>query len=620
MAEFTRSGKNNPCPVCDRVSDSDCRVKEQGNLVFCHTHIEDPKQIINGYKFHASTKDGLWGIFLNDLRGNKGQLQGRKIRTGETRSQFFYPNRDGSNLLKVEKVKQGNEKQFYQYHWDGSGWTAGVPDKIKPTIPIYRYAEVREAIAANQQVVIVEGETSADSLWNIGIPATTFLGGSKKLHSFGKGYKADLSGADLILCPDRDKPGLEHMDEVQKLFPSAKLLKVYPKSPIWASVPDQGGLDIEDWITDGATKEEILAAIESKPDGKPKKSAIELRKRVERVESEKNLFERTLLEQEIGSEYGVRGKTLERLIDALEPERESSLVYLSDLSLTIYQQIQTQSESISLPGYCSGFHDIDALTQGFMPSDLIVLAARPSMGKTALALNFALNIAKSYKKHCLIFSLEMSSPQLNYRLLSMVSKISSQRLRTGRVSTHEWQVLSRALGEITEEVPIGIDDNPSLTVDDIREKAETVIKEKGSLSLIVIDYIQLMKCNGGAENRNAEISRISRGLKALARQLNVPIIALSQLSRAVESRTDKRPVMSDLRESGAIEQDADMIMMLYRDEYYHKESENRGVAELSFVKHRNGPTGVVKLLFKEEDTSFTDFSPPINIDDWRNRA
>jgi replicative DNA helicase len=129
-----------------------------------------------------------------------------------------------------------------------------------------------------------------------------------------------------------------------------------------------------------------------------------------------------------------------------------------------------------------------------------------------------------------------------------------------------------------------------------------------------------MKCNGGAENRNAEISKISRGLKALARQLNVPIIALSQLSRAVESRTDKRPVMSDLRESGAIEQDADMIMMLYRDEYYHKESENRGVAELSFVKHRNGPTGVVKLLFKEEDTSFTDFSPPIDIDAWRNRA
>jgi replicative DNA helicase len=619
MKEFTPSSKGLPCPVCGRTKDSDCRVKEQGNLIFCHTHPDDPKQPINGYKFYATSRDGIWGVFISDIRGDKGQLKGRKIRTGETRSQFFYPNRDGSNLLKVEKIKQGGQKQFYQYHWDGTNWVSGVPDKIKPTIPIYRYAEVREAIAANQPIIVVEGETSADALWTIGIAATTFLGGAHKLNSYGRGYKADLSGADLILCPDRDKPGLEHMDEVQKLFPSARLLKVWQKSPIWLCVPDQGGLDVEDWIAEGATKEDILAAIESAPNGKPKKSAVELRKKVEQVDAESDLFQRTLLEQEVGSEYGVRGRNLDRLIDALAPKPESSLVFLSELADAAYLQMEAQAESTTLPGYCTGFHDIDAITQGLMPSDLIVLAARPSMGKTALGLNFALNIAEQYKKPCLVFSLEMSAQQLNYRLISMRSKVSSQRLRTGRISTNEWESVSRAVGELMN-VPVGIDDNPSLTVEDIKEKADSVIAQKGDLSLIVIDYLQLMQCNGGAENRNAEISRISRGLKALARQLNVPIIALSQLSRSVESRQDKRPIMSDLRESGAIEQDADMIMMLYREDYYFKDSENKGVTEVSFVKHRNGPTGVVKLLFKADDTSFVDFNPPINIGNWRESA
>ncbi len=618
MDRFTRSGKNNPCPVCDRISDQDCRVKEQGNLVFCHTHPTDPKNPINGYRFHATSKDGLWGVFVNDLRGEKGQLKGRKLRAGETRSQFFYPNRDGTKLLKVEKVKQGSQKQFYQYHWEGDGWVSGVPDKIKPVIPIYRYAEVREAIANKQQIIVVEGETSADALWTIGIASTTFLGGSKKLHSFGKGYKADLSGADLILCPDRDKPGLEHMDDVQKLFPSAKLLKVYPKSPIWSCVPDQGGLDIEDWIQDGATVEDILGAIETN-EGKPKKSATDLRKKVEQVEAELDLFQRTLLEQEVGTEYGVRGKTLDKLIDALTPPPPSSMVFLSDLSLSIYDQITSRSESKTLPGYQSGFYELDAMTQGFQPSDLIVLAARPSMGKTALALCITRNIAETYKKPCLVFSLEMSAPQLNYRLLSMESRISSQRLRTGRISSHEWDAVNLATAALSE-VEIGIDDNPVLTIEDIHAKTSEVIERKGSISMIGIDYLQLMKCNGSSENRNTEISKISRGLKALAREFNVPIIALSQLSRGVESRRDKRPIMSDLRESGAIEQDADMIMMLYREDYYIKDTPNRGVTEVSIVKHRNGPTGMVKLLFDAENTKFENINPPTSIGAWRERA
>ena len=602
-SEFSKSGKNNPCSVCNRTSDTDCRSKEQDNLIFCHTHIDDPGQTLNGYKYVSATKDDLWGIFVNDQHNSKGELRGRKIRVGEERSQFFYPARDGQALIKIEKVKQGAEKQFYQYHWDGQNWTSGMPDKVKPTIPVYRYSEVKAAIDAGQPVLVVEGESSADALWAIGIAATTFIGGAKKLHSYGKGYKADLSGADLILCPDRDKPGLAHMDEVSKLFPMAKLIRVYPKSPIWACVPDHNGLDVEDWIAEGATPEEILEAVEQSP-GKAKKSAGDLRKKVERVEQEQDLFERTLLEQEVSSEYGVRGRTLGRLIEALAPVEKPPVVFLSDLSTALYQKMEERSVNGVSPGYLSGLENVDEILYGFQPSDLVILAARPSMGKTALALNFARNISRTYGVPVIFFSLEMSAAQLNYRLLSMASQVPSQRLRLGKISSQEWVSVSRAVNELIE-TPIAIDDSSAIRVDDIRVKAQKVITDHGSLSMIVIDYLQLMSADS-AENRNAEISKISRGLKALARDLNVPVLALSQLSRSVESRSDKRPMMSDLRDSGAIEQDADVIMMLYRDEYYNPNSDDRAVAELSIVKHRNGPTGMAKLLFQKEFGTFQD--------------
>jgi hypothetical protein len=261
MSEFQNSGKNYACPVCGRQK-PDCKSKEQENVVFCHTHTSDPNQELNGYKFIKPTKDGVWGLFVYDVKDNKGKNKGKKIRAGEVRAQFFYPRRDGSPFIKVEKVAQGAEKSFYQYHWESGGWICKMsPDRAD--IPIYRYQEVREAIASNKPIVIVEGETSADALWSIGIAATTFIGGASKYKSYGKRYQDDLEGANLFLCPDRDHPGLKHMEEVHKDFPHAKTIKVFPQSPIWLSVPESGGLDIEDWIAEGATTEDIFKSAEA---------------------------------------------------------------------------------------------------------------------------------------------------------------------------------------------------------------------------------------------------------------------------------------------------------------------------------------------------------------------
>jgi hypothetical protein len=261
VSQFIYSSKKSPCPVCGRDSDGDCRMREQENLVLCHTNIDNPGDILNNYQYLKRTDDSMWGVFVYNERNQKGELKGKKIRSGEKRSEFLYPNRDGSPFIKIEKVKQGSEKAFYQYHWLEDHWESGLPEHIRAPIPIYRYIDCKQAIANGEAITIVEGETSADALWAIGIPATTFLGGAKKYRSYGKGYKDDLSGAAIILCPDRDKAGISHMDDVAKDFPEALWLRVYPKSPIWAAVPDHGGLDVEDWINEGATTEEIISAI-----------------------------------------------------------------------------------------------------------------------------------------------------------------------------------------------------------------------------------------------------------------------------------------------------------------------------------------------------------------------
>ncbi len=260
----------------------------------------------------------------------------------------------------------------------------------------------------------------------------------------------------------------------------------------------------------------------------------------------------------------------------------------------------------TVTGQESGFKDLDQLTSGFQPSDLIIVAGRPSMGKTSFALDMARFVATKRNKPVGLFSLEMSKEQIGLRLLCSEARISSVKLRTGFIPSSNWGDLTAAAGRLSE-APLFIDDSADLSTLDLRARSRRLMAEHG-LGLIVIDYLQLMHGRSGTESRQLEISEISRGIKGLAKELNVPIIALSQLSRAVESRTDKRPLLSDLRESGSIEQDADVVMFIYRDEVYNQDSPDVGVAEILIRKQRNGPIGDVRLAFTKDCTRFDNLS------------
>lgn len=276
---------------------------------------------------------------------------------------------------------------------------------------------------------------------------------------------------------------------------------------------------------------------------------------------------------------------------------------IKDVLVDAFERLERVYETAGgITGVPSGFLELDYMTSGFQPSDLIIIAARPSMGKTALALNMAQNIAVKNKIPVALYSLEMSKEQLAQRLLCAEARINGQHLRSGQLQDKDWMVLSHALGRLSE-APIFIDDTPGITLMELRAKARRLKAEHG-LGMLVIDYLQLMQGNGKIENRQQEISEISRSLKSLARELEVPVIALSQLSRAVESRINKRPQLSDLRESGSIEQDADLVLFIYRDEYYNPESEKKGIAELIIAKQRNGPVGNVETVFMKDYTRF----------------
>jgi replicative DNA helicase len=260
---------------------------------------------------------------------------------------------------------------------------------------------------------------------------------------------------------------------------------------------------------------------------------------------------------------------------------------------------QHKGETIGVP---TGFRQLDKILGGMQNSDLIIVASRPSMGKTSLMLSVALNAARKYNQRVAIFSLEMSAEQLVQRLISSETGIDSQRLRIGHLHEEEWPTFIQATGALSETM-IFIDDTPSISAMQVRTKARRLYAEYG-LDLLIIDYLQLMQSDRRSENRVQEISFLSRALKGLARELNIPVVVASQLSRAVEQRTDKRPMLSDLRESGAIEQDADIVMFIYRDEYYMPETEQPNIAEIIISKHRNGPTGMIPLFFKKELAQF----------------
>ncbi|MBU5441914.1 replicative DNA helicase [Paenibacillus sp. MSJ-34] len=296
-----------------------------------------------------------------------------------------------------------------------------------------------------------------------------------------------------------------------------------------------------------------------------------------------------------------------RILEISNRRSGSGFIAIRDVLMEVFERVEFLSANKGgMTGIPSGFPDLDKMTSGFQRSDLIIVAARPSVGKTAFALNIAQNVGVRAKETVAIFSLEMSASQLVQRMLCAESNVDAGRMRTGQLENDDWEKLTMAIGALSE-AKIYIDDTPGVTVADIRAKCRRLKKEQG-LGMILIDYLQLIHGRGKpGENRQQEVSEISRTLKQIARELEVPVIALSQLSRGVEQRQDKRPMMSDLRESGSIEQDADIVAFLYRDDYYDKESEKKNIIEIIIAKQRNGPVGTVELVFLKNYNKFVSY-------------
>ncbi|MGJ7610992.1 MULTISPECIES: replicative DNA helicase [unclassified Variovorax] len=313
--------------------------------------------------------------------------------------------------------------------------------------------------------------------------------------------------------------------------------------------------------------------------------------------------------------FNPQGKAVDKILDEAEQKifnigeegtrMKQGFQSMDALVVELLDRVTEMAENPNdITGVRTGFHDFDKMTSGLQPGDMIVLAARPSMGKTSLAINIAEHVALEEGLPVAVFSMEMGASQLAVRIVGSIGRIDQGHLRTGKLSDEEWPRLTEAIEKL-RTVSLHIDETPGLSTSELRANARRLARQYGRLGLIVVDYLQLMSTSSsGDENRATAVGEISRGLKMLAKELKCPVIALSQLSRGVESRTDKRPMMSDLRESGAIEQDADIIMFIYRDDYYNKESKEPGVAEVIISKHRNGPTGTIKLAFLKPITKF----------------
>jgi replicative DNA helicase len=322
------------------------------------------------------------------------------------------------------------------------------------------------------------------------------------------------------------------------------------------------------------------------------------------------------------SAYRPQGRDAKAILDEAEAKvlhiaeqgsrGASNFQEIGKLLAQVVDRIETlynRDDPSDVTGVPTGFSDLDKMTSGLQPGDLVVVAGRPSMGKTALAINMGENVALNTGMPVAIFSMEMGATQLALRMIGSVGRLDQHKLRTGRLAADDWDKLSTALGRLNE-APIVIDETPALNAIEVRSRARRLMKQYGKLGLVIVDYIQLMQASSQGENRATEISEISRSLKGLAKELKVPVIALSQLNRSLEQRPNKRPVMSDLRESGAIEQDADVILFIYRDEVYNPETQDKGTAEIIIGKQRNGPIGTVRLTFLGEYTRFESFAAP----------
>ncbi len=345
-------------------------------------------------------------------------------------------------------------------------------------------------------------------------------------------------------------------------------------------------------------------------------SASNIRRYAEIVRERSILRKLVSVSDEIATHaFNTQGREVAQILDEAEQKifsigeegsrMKQGFQSMDSLVVELLDRVEEMSQNPNdITGVPTGFYDFDRMTSGLQPGDLIVLAARPSMGKTALAINIAEHVALHEGLPVAVFSMEMGASQLAIRIVGSIGRIDQSRLRTGKLSADEWPRLTESIEKL-RNVSLHIDETPGLTPSELRANARRLARQCGKLGLIVVDYLQLMSgSSSDGDNRATEIGEISRGLKMLAKELQCPVIALSQLNRSVETRTDKRPMMSDLRESGAIEQDADVIMFIYRDDYYNKDSKEPGVAEVIIGKQRNGPTGTVKLAFLKPITKF----------------
>src|SRR5512132_459285 len=320
--------------------------------------------------------------------------------------------------------------------------------------------------------------------------------------------------------------------------------------------------------------------------------------------------------------YNPLGRSAKEVLD----HAEAKVLHIAEQGSRGAQQVQTigallggvvdrievlynRDDPSDVTGVPTGFSDLDRFTSGLQPGDLVVVAGRPSMGKTSLALNIGAHVALAAGLPVVVFSMDLGASQLALRLIGSVGRLDQHKLRTGRLAAGDWEKLTAALGRLNE-APILIDETPALNAIEVRSRARRLMKSYGKLGLVIVDYLQLMQATTTGENRATEISEISRSMKALAKELKVPVMALSQLNRSLEQRPNKRPVMSDLRESGAIEQDADVILFIYRDEVYNPDTQDKGTAEIIIGKQRNGPIGTVRLTFLGEFTRFENFAQP----------
>ncbi|MDR6214716.1 replicative DNA helicase [Paracidovorax wautersii] len=358
-------------------------------------------------------------------------------------------------------------------------------------------------------------------------------------------------------------------------------------------------------------------------------SASNIRRYAEIVRERSVLRKLVTASDEISTNaFNPKGKTVEKILDEAESKifaigeegsrMKQGFQSLDNLVIDLLDQVQEMADNpMDVTGVPTGFADLDRMTSGLQAGDMIVLAARPSMGKTSFAVNIAEHVALNEGLPVAIFSMEMGAAQLAVRIVGSIGRVNQGNLRTGKLTDEEWPRLTEAI-ERLRTVSLHIDETPGLTPGELRANARRLARQCGKLGLIVVDYLQLMSGSGAgsADNRATELGEISRGLKMLAKELQCPVIALSQLNRSVEQRTDKRPMMSDLRESGAIEQDADIIMFIYRDDYYNKDSKEPNVAEVIIGKQRNGPTGTVKLFFQKNQTRFENLAQGYGGDDY----